>query len=94
MSREFKAPKRITIELTDAEERFYRAEHKRLGLDKDIGGWIPGAKESMIKKIVKAADNKQPSDSEKIVTISIVMDDWLKAPNEIIIRDLKQILGM
>lgn len=92
--KEIKMPKRITVELNAAEERYYRAEYKRLGLDKDIGGWLPGPKETMIAKVVQASNNQQSSDSDKVASIMIVMDDWPNTKNEIIMRDLHQILGV
>lgn len=96
MSREFKLPKRITIELTDAEERFYRQEYNRLGLgkDNDLGGWIPGPRETIISKIVEAAGIPMGSDSEQIESIRIKMDDWPGASSEVILRDLFDIMGI
>ena len=94
MNREFKLPKRITIELTEAEERYYRQEYKRLGIANNIGGWVPGPRETVIQKILEAADLPKPSDSEQMESIRILMDDWPGATSEKILADLFQIMGI
>ena len=88
-----KMPKRITIEMTDTEIDWFKKEHKRLGLEKDIGGWNPGPQQAVIQKIVSAAEGQQGSDSDKIQTIQVVMDDWATADGKTIIKELKQILA-
>ena len=94
MNREIKEPKRVTIELTTAEEVWIQGEAKRIGLEgPDVGGWVPGARESILKKLLAGIRAEKPSDSEKIAAIMVVMDDLPGASSETILRDLKGILA-
>ena len=94
MNREFKAPKRVTIEITHVEDAYLYAEAKRLGIESpDVGGWVPGPRETILKKLVTASRAEQPSDSEKIAAIMVVMDDWPGSTSEKILADLKGILN-